>query len=56
MDATQQHGWGNWKMVQQSIPSRNRNQVKSHAQKFAKVSLFVGVVLINYGGNVFVKI
>jgi len=36
MDATQQHGWGNWKMVQQNIPSRNRNQVKSHAQKFAK--------------------
>ena len=37
MDATQKHGWGNWKMVQQDIPSRNRIQIASHAQKFAKL-------------------
>jgi len=44
MDATRQHGWGNWEEVQQSIPSRNGNQVKSHAQKFAEVSLFLVMI------------
>lgn len=31
------HGWGNWsRMVKTVIPTRNRNQVKSHAQKFRR--------------------
>ncbi len=32
------HGWGNWSsMVGTIIPTRNRNQLKSHAQKFRRV-------------------
>ena len=30
------HGWGNWKIIQEMIPTRDRHQVKSHAQKFGK--------------------
>lgn len=29
------HGWGRWKDIAASIPTRNMIQVKSHAQKFA---------------------
>ena len=27
-----QHGWGNWKRIEKKIPTRDRNQVKSHAR------------------------
>ena len=30
------HGWGSWKLVAESVPSRDKIQVKSHAQKFAR--------------------
>mmetsp|Transcript_5901 Transcript_5901/g.14783 ORF Transcript_5901/g.14783 Transcript_5901/m.14783 type:complete len:915 (-) Transcript_5901:132-2876(-) len=30
------HGWGNWKSIELMIPTRDRKQVKSHAQKFQK--------------------
>ena len=30
------HGWGNWKNIQEMIPTRDRHQVKSHAQKYGK--------------------
>ncbi|KAL3764612.1 hypothetical protein ACHAW5_000487 [Stephanodiscus triporus] len=30
------HGWGNWKKIQEVIPTRDRHQVKSHAQKYEK--------------------
>jgi SHAQKYF class myb-like DNA-binding protein len=30
------HGWGDWKRIHEMIPTRDRHQVKSHAQKFAK--------------------
>jgi SHAQKYF class myb-like DNA-binding protein len=30
------HGWGDWKNIHEMIPTRDRHQVKSHAQKFAK--------------------
>eukprot|EP00584_Thalassiosira_punctigera_P011344 CAMPEP_0172563264 /NCGR_PEP_ID=MMETSP1067-20121228/100142_1 /TAXON_ID=265564 ORGANISM="Thalassiosira punctigera, Strain Tpunct2005C2" /NCGR_SAMPLE_ID=MMETSP1067 /ASSEMBLY_ACC=CAM_ASM_000444 /LENGTH=866 /DNA_ID=CAMNT_0013353677 /DNA_START=265 /DNA_END=2865 /DNA_ORIENTATION=+ len=29
-------GWGNWSAIEHCIPTRTRNQVKSHAQKFQK--------------------
>eukprot|EP00804_Cyclotella_cryptica_P028495 CCRYP_014788-RA/>CCRYP_014788-RA protein AED:0.11 eAED:0.11 QI:0/-1/0/1/-1/1/1/0/232 len=29
-------GWGQWTKIATSIPTRNTNQVKSHAQKFAQ--------------------
>mmetsp|Transcript_5613 Transcript_5613/g.12174 ORF Transcript_5613/g.12174 Transcript_5613/m.12174 type:complete len:851 (+) Transcript_5613:304-2856(+) len=29
-------GWGNWCYIENCIPTRTRNQVKSHAQKFQK--------------------
>jgi hypothetical protein len=27
-----QHGWGKWKRIEKNIPTRDRNQVKSHAR------------------------
>lgn len=30
------HGWGNWKIIHEMIPTRDRHQVKSHAQKYGK--------------------
>lgn len=30
------HGWGNWAAIERGIPTRTRNQVKSHAQKYQK--------------------
>jgi len=30
------HGWGNWKMIAEAVPTRDRAQCKSHAQKFLK--------------------
>eukprot|EP00571_Detonula_confervacea_P009121 CAMPEP_0172317988 /NCGR_PEP_ID=MMETSP1058-20130122/33532_1 /TAXON_ID=83371 /ORGANISM="Detonula confervacea, Strain CCMP 353" /LENGTH=887 /DNA_ID=CAMNT_0013032697 /DNA_START=260 /DNA_END=2920 /DNA_ORIENTATION=+ len=30
------HGWGNWKNIEAMIPTRDRMQCKSHAQKFQK--------------------
>jgi len=35
-DGCMVHGWGNWCAIENCIPTRNRNQVKSHAQKFQK--------------------
>jgi SHAQKYF class myb-like DNA-binding protein len=31
-----QHGWGKWSSIQDVIPSRDRHQIKSHAQKFQR--------------------
>lgn len=30
------HGWGKWNLIKDMIPTRDRFQVKSHAQKFAR--------------------
>lgn len=30
------YGWGNWKRVESCIPTRNKVQIKTHAQKFSK--------------------
>jgi SHAQKYF class myb-like DNA-binding protein len=30
------YGWGNWKRVESCIPTRNKVQIKTHAQKFSR--------------------
>eukprot|EP00571_Detonula_confervacea_P017574 CAMPEP_0172311886 /NCGR_PEP_ID=MMETSP1058-20130122/15950_1 /TAXON_ID=83371 /ORGANISM="Detonula confervacea, Strain CCMP 353" /LENGTH=573 /DNA_ID=CAMNT_0013025195 /DNA_START=25 /DNA_END=1746 /DNA_ORIENTATION=+ len=30
------HGWGNWRTIELLVPTRDRIQIKSHAQKFRK--------------------
>lgn len=30
------YGWGNWKRVESCVPTRNKVQIKTHAQKFSR--------------------
>ena len=38
-------GWGNWAMMATMIPSRSTKQIKSHAQKVAKIECWKCVLL-----------